>query len=87
MARVTVEDCLENVDNRFSLVLVAARRARQLSQTPAEPLVARGADKCTVLALREIAANLVTKEVMDEVDKKFQHSDSSSYKDFDATEL
>ena len=54
MARVTVEDCLEMVDNRFQLVLNAARRARQLA-LGGEPLVAWENDKPTVVALREIA--------------------------------
>jgi DNA-directed RNA polymerase subunit omega len=54
MARVTVEDCLENVDNRFQLVLSAARRARQLA-LGGEPLVPWENDKPTVVALREIA--------------------------------
>lgn len=56
MARITVEDCLANVDNRFQLVLIAAKRARQLAQTSAEPRVPPENDKPTVLALREIAA-------------------------------
>lgn len=56
MARITVEDCLENVENRFKLVLLAAKRARQLSKGH-EPLVSRENDKPTVLALREIAAD------------------------------
>ena len=55
MARVTIEDCLENVDNRFELVLVASKRARQLAKGIAEPLVEVDNDKPTVLALREIA--------------------------------
>ena len=54
MARITVEDCLDNVDNRFQLVLVATRRARQLLNG-AEACVERENDKPTVLALREIA--------------------------------
>jgi DNA-directed RNA polymerase subunit omega len=54
MARVTVEDCLQMVDNRFQLVLNAARRARQLA-LGGEPLVAWENDKPTVVALREIA--------------------------------
>jgi len=54
MARITVEDCLDNVDNRFQLVLVAARRARQLA-LGAEPLVPWENDKPTIVALREIA--------------------------------
>ena len=53
MARVTVEDCLENVENRFQLVLVATRRARQLV-LGAEPCVPRGNDKPTVIALRAL---------------------------------
>ena len=65
MARVTVEDCLDNVENRFQLVLVAAKRARQLS-TGAEACVARENDKPTVLALREIAAGFVTSAILDE---------------------
>ena len=65
MARVTVEDCLDNVENRFQLVLVAAKRARQLT-TGAEPCVARENDKSTVLALREIAAGFVTSAILDQ---------------------
>lgn len=65
MARITVEDCLDNVDNRFQLVLVAAKRARQLA-AGTEPLVPRENDKPTVIALREIAAGLVTNAVLDE---------------------
>ena len=55
MARITVEDCLENVDNRFELVLIATKRARQLEQTNADPLVPWENDKPTVVALREVA--------------------------------
>lgn len=56
MARITVEDCLEKVENRFQLVLIAARRARQLALGGAEPVVNWENDKSTVVALREIAA-------------------------------
>ncbi len=56
MARITVEDCLENVENRFELVLIASKRARQLAHTNTDPLVEAGNDKPTVVALREIAA-------------------------------
>ena len=69
MARVTVEDCLPFVDNRFDLVLTAARRARQLSQG-AQPLVEEDNDKPTVLALREIAAGVMNEEVLDEIEAK-----------------
>lgn len=65
MARLTVEDCLDYVDNRFELVLVASRRARQLAMG-ADPLVPLDNDKPTVLALREIAENLITDEVLDD---------------------
>lgn len=58
MARVTIEDCLEHVENRFKLVLLASKRARQLSKG-AEEFVPRGKDKDTVVALREIAAGHV----------------------------
>lgn len=55
MARVTVEDCLEHVDNRFDLVLKSAKRAHLLELGAADPMVSRDNDKPTVLALREIA--------------------------------
>ena len=65
MARVTVEDCLDKVDNRFQLVLVATKRARQIANG-AEPLVAVENDKPTVVALREIAEGLVGPSILDE---------------------
>lgn len=65
MARITVEDCLDNVDNRFQLVLVATRRARQLI-AGAESCVPRENDKPTVLALREIAGGFVTNAILEE---------------------
>ena len=65
MARLTVEDCLDNVENRFELVLVASKRARQLSMG-AEALVELENDKPTVLALREIAENKINKAVLEE---------------------
>jgi len=64
MARVTVEDCLENVDNRFELVMVASKRARQIAIEGKEPKVPRENDKPTVLALREVAENLVSAEIL-----------------------
>ena len=67
MARITVEDCLENVDNRFELVRVAARRTRQL-QRGHDPLGPEDRDKHTVIALREIAEGLVTSEILKEVE-------------------
>lgn len=65
MARITVEDCLEHVDNRFQLVLVATKRARQLFDG-ADPLVEVDNDKHTVVALREIAEGLVTKDILED---------------------
>jgi len=65
MARVTVEDCLDKVDNRFQLVLVATKRARQLAKG-AQPFVDWENDKPTVVALREIADNFVTPRILDE---------------------
>jgi len=73
MARVTVEDCLENVDNRFELVMVSSKRARQLAVEGKEPNVAWENDKPTVVALREIAeghidASILNPETIDEAD-------------------
>lgn len=64
MARVTVEDCLGAVDNRFELVLVAAKRARQLATGNKEPLLPWENDKPTVMALREIAAGHVDRQIL-----------------------
>jgi DNA-directed RNA polymerase subunit omega len=69
MARVTVEDCLDNVDNRFELVLVASRRARQLANGRPSSLEWEN-DKPTVMALREIADGLISTKVMDQIDAK-----------------
>ncbi|MFW6092343.1 MAG: DNA-directed RNA polymerase subunit omega [Pseudomonadota bacterium] len=65
MARITVEDCLDHVDNRFELVMLATRRARQMRQFGVEPLVPEENDKPTVIALREIAEGLVSEEMLD----------------------
>lgn len=65
MARVTVEDCLDHVDNRFELVLLASRRARQIAVGGIRPLVELENDKPTVLALREIAEGLISHEILD----------------------
>ena len=65
MARVTVEDCLEHVDNRFELVMLASRRARSLRRFGNDPLVPEENDKATVIALREIAEGLISHEMLD----------------------
>ena len=64
MARITVEDCLENVENRFDLVMIASKRARQLQTGGKDPLVEEDNDKPTVLALREIADGLVDSGIL-----------------------
>jgi DNA-directed RNA polymerase subunit omega len=74
MARITVEDCLENVDNRFDLVMIASRRARQLQTGGKDPLVAEDNDKPTVLALREIAAGHIGYAILDEVEVRQEES-------------
>lgn len=67
MARITVEDCVDNIENIFELVLVAAKRARRIAHG-ADPLVELENDKPTVIALREIAEGHVTPAILDEVD-------------------
>jgi DNA-directed RNA polymerase subunit omega len=71
MARVTVEDCLDNLDNRFQLVLLASKRARDIALGK-EAYVELENDKPTVLALREIADGLVDKTYLDKVDEPVQ---------------
>jgi DNA-directed RNA polymerase subunit omega len=66
MARVTVEDAVDRIGNRFDLVLVAARRARQLANMGKTPLVETDNEKATVIALREIEAGLVTAATLDQ---------------------
>ncbi len=68
MARITVEDCLGNIDNIFEMVLVAAKRARRIAHG-AEPFVEPQNDKPTVIALREIAEGSVTPAILDEVEQ------------------
>ena len=64
MARITVEDCLDHVDNRFELVMVGSKRARQLAVEGRPALVPEENDKPTVIALREIAAGLVSPAIL-----------------------
>lgn len=71
MARITVEDCLENVDNLFDLVLVAAKRARRLANG-AEPHVNWENDKPTVVALREVAEGHIGRDILKESDHSMQ---------------
>ena len=75
MARTTVEDCLENVENRFQLVLVAAKRAREIALGD-DPMVEIDNDKPTVLALREIALGLVGPEILTKTSAR-EHAEES----------
>ncbi len=68
MARITVEDCLENIENIFEMVLVAAKRARRVAHG-ADPMVELENDKATVIALREIADGHITPSILEEVDQ------------------
>ncbi len=68
MARITVEDCLENIENIFEMVLVAAKRARRIAHG-ADPMVELENDKPTVIALREIADGHVTPAILEEIEQ------------------
>lgn len=65
MARITVEDCLEHVDNRFELVMVATKRARQIATGGKDPLVEAEDDKPAVIALKEIELGLIDPKNLD----------------------
>jgi DNA-directed RNA polymerase subunit omega len=67
LARITVEDCLDNVENIFEMVLVAAKRARRIAHG-ADPMVELENDKPTVIALREIAEGHISSSILEEVD-------------------
>jgi DNA-directed RNA polymerase subunit omega len=68
MARITVEDCLQNIDNIFEMVLVAAKRARRVAHG-ADALVELENDKPTVIALREIAAGHISPSILEEIEQ------------------
>ena len=86
MARITVEDCLDKVDNRFELVMVSSKRARQLQIEGKDPMVSVDNDKPTVIALREIADGLVDAEILvekpgaelEDIDEEFEGSTEAS---------
>lgn len=71
MARITVEDCADKIPNMFHLVLVAAKRARQLANG-AEPMVDWENDKPTVVALREVAEGYITEDILEERDQPIE---------------
>lgn len=75
MARLTVEDCIGNIGNRFLLVLAASKRARQLA-LGAEPTIPWDKDKPTVVALREIAEGSISVDIMDEMSAR-EHTKES----------
>ncbi len=68
MARITVEDCLQNIENIFEMVLVAAKRARRVAHG-ADAMVELENDKPTVIALREIAEGHITPAILEEIDQ------------------
>ena len=68
MARITVEDCLDNINNIFEMVLVAAKRARRIAHG-SDPMVELENDKPTVIALREIAEGLVSPSILEEIEE------------------
>ncbi|BAN95376.1 DNA-directed RNA polymerase subunit omega [Plautia stali symbiont] len=78
MARVTVQDAVEKVGNRFDLVLVAARRARQMQVGGKDPLVPEENDKATVIALREIEEDLITNQILDVRDRQEQQEQEAA---------
>jgi DNA-directed RNA polymerase subunit omega len=81
MARITVEDCLDHVDNRFELVMVGSKRARQIATEGRPPLVLEENDKPTVIALREIEEGLVTADILNEVRQDYEIVDADAEED------
>ncbi|ARE45618.1 MULTISPECIES: DNA-directed RNA polymerase subunit omega [Enterobacteriaceae] len=78
MARVTVQDAVEKIGNRFDLVLVAARRARQMQVGGKEPLVPEENDKTTVIALREIEEGLINNQILDVRERQEQQEQEAA---------
>ena len=80
MARVTVEDCLGNVDNRFELVLLASKRARQIAYGK-EALVPQENDKPSVVALREVAEGKMSTAILDKMSAEAEQTDTETESD------
>ncbi len=78
MARVTVQDAVEKIGNRFDLVLVAARRARQLQTGGKDPLVPEENDKHTVIALREVEEGLINAHILDVRERQEQQEQEAA---------
>lgn len=76
MARITIEDCLPNIGNRFDLVLLASKRARQIAMG-SPTLIDEDKDKPTVIALREIAEGLIDMEKVEAIDAKERQSEEA----------
>ncbi|QJC36706.1 DNA-directed RNA polymerase subunit omega [Enterobacteriaceae endosymbiont of Donacia simplex] len=83
MARVTVEKAVKKIGNRFDLIIIASKRARQIQIRGKIPLLPEKNDKTTILALREIEQGLINKKIVDNyeknIDKKFQSVDLYNY--------
>ena len=78
MARVTVQDAVEKIGNRFDLVLVAARRARQMQVGGKDPLVPEENDKTTVIALRDIEEGLINNQILDVRERQEQQEQEAA---------
>ncbi|EGZ2500613.1 DNA-directed RNA polymerase subunit omega [Escherichia coli] len=78
MARVTVQDAVKKIGNRFDLVLVAARRARQMQVGGKDPLVPEENDKTTVIALREIEEGLINNQILDVRERQEQQEQEAA---------
>ncbi|EBV3278462.1 DNA-directed RNA polymerase subunit omega [Salmonella enterica subsp. enterica serovar Wangata] len=78
MARVTVQGAVEKIGNRFDLVLVAARRARQMQVGGKDPLVPEENDKTTVIALREIEEGLINNQILDVRERQEQQEQEAA---------
>lgn len=78
MARITVEDCLDKVDNRFELVMVSSKRARQIQTGGRDPLVPPDNDKPTVIALREIAEGYINASILTERNTREMDTESAT---------
>ncbi|HCD7706786.1 TPA: DNA-directed RNA polymerase subunit omega [Klebsiella pneumoniae] len=78
MARVTVQDAVEKIGNRFDLVLVTARRARQMQVGGKDPLVPEENDKTTVIALREIEEGLINNQILDVRERQEQQEQEAA---------
>ncbi len=82
MARITVEDCLDHVENRFELVMVATKRARQIAIHGADPMVPVSDDKPAVIALKEIELGLIDPKNIDKPEESMDELTEDLAKEF-----